>query len=280
MQSQNNFGANAMSTGGNGVSKFDEQDHQQPGDNDQSDLNIQKQKSFIGGVPTDNIIEALDEEEDYIVKKLQDINEAVDPEKDAFELGDESEGDLLDKEAANNQSNDEDDYEYGEEDEEEDNMDNGIKNKTDPQILKLQDRIKFFRHRCVASLGNNIYEKAYEYLKESNAEGSTAEEKREGLIQVLGEEWIGFWAILDQILFYEGMIDELNTLNTTDASDGSDEMIKRKGINELVDSQALDETGKNQSVGALNEDSDMQDDIDQNDGEIVGGSGSEKGDLM
>lgn len=40
MQSQNNFGANAMSTGGNGVSKFDEQDHQQPADNDQSDLNI------------------------------------------------------------------------------------------------------------------------------------------------------------------------------------------------------------------------------------------------
>ena len=231
-------------------------------------------------MPTDNIIEALDEEEDYIVKKLQDINEAVDPEKDAFDIGDESDNDLLDKDGGNNQSNDDDDYEYGDEDEEDDNMDNGIKNKTDPQILKLQDRIKFFRHRCVASLGNNIYEKAYDYLKESNAEGSTAEEKREGLIQVLGEEWIGFWAILDQILFYEGMIDELNTLNTTDASDGSDEMIKRKGISELVDSQALDETGKNQSVGALNEDSDMQDDIDQNDGEIVGGSGSEKGDLM
>lgn len=132
-------------------------------------------------MPTDNIIEALDEEEDYIAKKLQDINEAVDPEKDAFDIGDESDNDLLDKDAANNQSNDDDDYEYGEEDEE-DNMDNGIKNKTDPQILKLQDRIKFFRHRCVASLGNNIYEKAYEYLKESNAEGSTAEEKREGLI--------------------------------------------------------------------------------------------------
>lgn len=79
------------------------------------------------------------------------------------------------------------------------------------------------------------------------------------------------------------MIDELNTLNTTDASqeDGSDEIIKRKGISELVDSQALERTGKNRSVGALNEDSDIQDmDIDQNDGEIVGGSGSEKGDIM
>ena len=120
-------------------------------------------------------------------------------------------------------------------------------------------------------------------MKESNAEGCTAEEQREGLIQVLGEEWIGFWAILDQILFYEGMIDELNTLNTTDISDGdqSDEIVKRKGINELVDSQGLDQTGKNRSVGALNEDSDIQDmDIDQNDGEFVGGSGSEKGDIM
>ena len=83
-------------------------------------------------MPTDNIIEALDEEEDYIVKKLQDINEAVDPEKDAFDIGDESDNDLLDKDGGNNQSNDDDDYEYGDEDEEDDNMDNGIKNKTDP----------------------------------------------------------------------------------------------------------------------------------------------------
>ena len=59
-----------------------------------NDLDIMKQKSFIGGVPTDNIIEALDEEEDFIEKKLQDINEAVDPEKDALNLGDESDDDL------------------------------------------------------------------------------------------------------------------------------------------------------------------------------------------
>ena len=54
--------------------------------------------------------------------------------------------------------------------------------QSDPQVLKLQDRIKFFRHRCAASLGNNIYQKAYEYLKESNAEGASPTEKREGLI--------------------------------------------------------------------------------------------------
>ena len=35
------------------------------------------------------------------------------------------------------------------------------------------------------------------------------------------------------------MIDELNTLNTTDASedDNSEEIVKRKGINELIDSK-------------------------------------------
>lgn len=40
---------------------------------------------------------------------------------------------------------DDDDFE----DEDDNGMDNGITNQTDPQILKLQDRIKFFRHRCV-----------------------------------------------------------------------------------------------------------------------------------
>ena len=95
-----------------------------------------------------------------------------------------------------------------------DGMDSGIKNQVDPQILKLQDRIKFFRHRCVASLGNNLYERAYEFLKENNSEGATAEDNREGLLQILGEDWIGFWAILDQILFYETMVDELSTIMT------------------------------------------------------------------
>lgn len=54
--------------------------------------------------------------------------------------------------------------------------------QSDPQIIKLKDRIKFFRHRCVASLGNNMFEKAYDYLKEVNSEGAQAEEKRDGLI--------------------------------------------------------------------------------------------------
>ena len=35
----------------------------------------------------------------------------------------------------------------------------------DPQVLKLNDKIKLFRHRCVSSLGNNLYERALDFLK-------------------------------------------------------------------------------------------------------------------
>lgn len=48
--------------------------------------------------------------------------------------------------------------------EEDDGMDNGME-ELDPQVLKLQERIKFLKHRCVASLGNNLFEKALLALK-------------------------------------------------------------------------------------------------------------------
>ena len=133
-----------------------------------------------------------------------------------------------------------------------DGMDSGIKNQVDPQILKLQDRIKFFRHRCVASLGNNLYERAYEFLKENNSEGATAEDNREGLLQILGEDWIGFWAILDQILFYETMVDELSTINDDISSneESDDGNVKRKNIGNVN----LDV----RNGGALNSDSDLE----------------------
>jgi len=124
------FGNNPTSTDGKTVTKYE--DGTMPIKDDDSELNIQKQKSFIGGVPTDNIIEALDEEEDLIEKRLRDINEAVDPERDALDIGQESDqdkDDFLDPNNGNNSG--EDDFDdYGEE--EDDGMDNGIKNQTDP----------------------------------------------------------------------------------------------------------------------------------------------------
>ena len=81
--------------------------------------------------------------------------------------------------------------------------------ETDPQILKLTDKIRLYRHRCVASLGYNLYEKAFDFLKSTVARGVATEERRSGLVGILGQESIGFWAILDQILFYEDLVREL-----------------------------------------------------------------------
>lgn len=39
------------------------------------------------------------------------------------------------------------------------------KEETDPQILKLQDKVRLLRHRCVGSIGNSIYEQALDYLQ-------------------------------------------------------------------------------------------------------------------
>lgn len=196
------------------------------------DLQLAQQKSFIGGVPTDNIIEVLDEEEEIIENKLREINEATDPEKEILNVD-------TDEETVQAAQED-DDIDDDEEDDDffEDPMENGVNDQSDPQIIKLKDRIKFFRHRCVASLGNNLYEKAYDYLKEVNSEGAQAEEKREGLIQILGEDWIGFWAILDQILFYEGMVDELSTLNQSGGSYTEDDEIgNRRGADEALETK-------------------------------------------
>ena len=42
-------------------------------------------------------------------------------------------------------------------------------------------------------------------------EGTSPDERRHGLIQIVGEESIGLWNILDQILFYEELAREIQT---------------------------------------------------------------------
>lgn len=86
----------------------------QPEDKDESSLAVnQQQRSFIGGVPTDQIIDVLDGEEEVLVTRLQEINENEEPEKDKL-LGnsDESENEGLG---------------FGSDQDEDDGMDNGIK---------------------------------------------------------------------------------------------------------------------------------------------------------
>lgn len=55
-------------------------------------MSIIKQKSFIGGVPTDNIIEVLDEDEEVIESRLREINEAKEPERDMLNIDTDEEG--------------------------------------------------------------------------------------------------------------------------------------------------------------------------------------------
>ena len=66
--------------------------------------------------------------------------------------------------------------------------------QTDPQILKLQDKVRLLRHRCVASIGNSIFDQAMEFLQRTQA---GAAEKRTQLVKILGEESVGYWAIMD-----------------------------------------------------------------------------------
>ncbi|CDW78132.1 protein kinase domain containing protein [Stylonychia lemnae] len=135
---------------------------------------------------------------DEVVKEYenQEEDEEEDPGQDEFN-GEDDEDELggLDEDEEN-------------EDDEDDGMDNGLE-QVDPQILKIRERIKFLRHRCMASLGNQLFEKALNSLKSNY--NKSADENREMLIKILGEESIGFWAIFDQIVFFEGMLDEIST---------------------------------------------------------------------
>lgn len=78
-------------------------------------------------------------------------------------------------------------------------------------------------------------------------------------------------------MFYEGMIDELSTLNDTNsaASDGFSE----DDIGQRKNAEGLGVMDRDKNQVALNDDSDLDMDGD-NDGNLVGDSGSDKGEAM
>lgn len=65
-------------------------------------------------MPADTIIDVLDEEEDVLASKLNNINEAIEPDKDILNASDESDANGLEFESDDDEEND-------------DGMDNGIK---------------------------------------------------------------------------------------------------------------------------------------------------------
>ncbi|CAK76123.1 unnamed protein product (macronuclear) [Paramecium tetraurelia] len=70
-------------------------------------------------------------------------------------------------------------------------------------VARIQDRIKLLRHRCEGGLGNNLVEKALQLMKTKQL---STQELRKQLVQLLGEENIGYWQLFDQILYMEELL--------------------------------------------------------------------------
>ncbi len=71
---------------------------------------------------------------------------------------------------------------------------------------RLNERIKLLRHRGEAGIGSSLFEKAYEVLRGSEkTKGGSSETTRKDLCELLGEENIGFWAIISQVVFLENV---------------------------------------------------------------------------
>jgi hypothetical protein len=54
------------------------------------------------------------------------------------------------------------------EDEDDDGMDNGIPvEEQNPAVMKLNEKIKLLSHRCSAGLGNSLFDKTLQWLKQN-----------------------------------------------------------------------------------------------------------------
>ena len=75
----------------------------------------------------------------------------------------------------------------------------------------LDERIAFFKNRCINSLGQKLFNKAYDYLKNVNLYNNTNKNIiepitiREHLVNLFGKNNIGFWQLIDQILLLENI---------------------------------------------------------------------------
>ena len=73
----------------------------------------------------------------------------------------------------------------------------------------LNDRINYFKNKCINNLKEDKYLEAYNYLvkiKINNHSEINNREIREHLIKILGKENIGYWHLIDQILLFESLL--------------------------------------------------------------------------
>ena len=72
----------------------------------------------------------------------------------------------------------------------------------------INNRIKYFKERCIKALGNNFYNKAYNYLKKMRNNNSINNDiKREYLSDTFGKNNIGYWQLIEQILILEDILE-------------------------------------------------------------------------
>jgi len=73
----------------------------------------------------------------------------------------------------------------------------------------ISKRINYFKERTIKALGTNFYNKAYNYLKNSRKNNNTInnDTKREYLSNTFGKNNIGYWQLIDQILFLENILE-------------------------------------------------------------------------
>ena len=89
---------------------------------------------------------------------------------------------------------------------EENKIDNDIDNSKEKII---NERINYFKKKCIDSIKEEKYEKAYNYLikiKNKNENDIDNRNIREHLIKILGKDNIAYWHLIDQIILFEQML--------------------------------------------------------------------------
>ena len=89
---------------------------------------------------------------------------------------------------------------------EENKIDNDIDNSKEKII---NERINYFKKKCIDSIKEEKYEKAYNYLikiKNKNENNIYNRNIREHLIKILGKDNIAYWHLIDQIILFEQML--------------------------------------------------------------------------
>ena len=89
---------------------------------------------------------------------------------------------------------------------EENKIDNDIDNSKEKII---NERINYFKKKCIDSIKEEKYEKAYNYLikiKNKNENNIDNRNIREHLIKILGKDNIAYWHLIDQNILFEQML--------------------------------------------------------------------------